>query len=295
MKKKLALFTVLVVLTLGCFSKQKVQETKTNHDKSLLYSISGNGLNYTSYLFGTIHLIPEDKYFLPANTREALWNSMAIMMEIDINIPIKEQLELANKMLIPEGKSLSDFLSNKDYAKFERFLKDSLDMNEGKIARYSRFKPFFLPGLLLKEYYDKVESYEQYFNKYAKKSNKELLSLETLDEQLAIVDTVPIDVQAGELLSTNFINDYKELLKCYTEENLDCLEEEIQSLDDKSIEEIFITHRNKNWLPKIQGEISKKSVFIAVGAAHLVGETGLIQLLRDAGYTIKPIFSPADE
>jgi hypothetical protein len=54
-------------------------------------------------------------------------------------------------------------------------------------------------------------------------------------------------------------------------------------------EDIFLTNRNKNWIPKIEEMIRSKKTFIAIGAGHLPGEEGVIDLLRKKGFIVKPI------
>jgi uncharacterized protein YbaP (TraB family) len=54
-------------------------------------------------------------------------------------------------------------------------------------------------------------------------------------------------------------------------------------------EDVFLTNRNKAWIPTIQSESKTKKCFIAVGAAHLFETNGVIQLLINDGFTLTPI------
>jgi uncharacterized protein YbaP (TraB family) len=58
---------------------------------------------------------------------------------------------------------------------------------------------------------------------------------------------------------------------------------------DKKYEELLLTRRNINWIGQLKAIMHKESVFVAVGAGHLVGEKGLINLLRKEGYTVEPL------
>ena len=62
-----------------------------------------------------------------------------------------------------------------------------------------------------------------------------------------------------------------------------------QSPEFLKYEDLFLTDRNKNWIPKLKENLSERSCFIAVGAAHLFGESGLISLLEFEGYTVTPL------
>jgi uncharacterized protein YbaP (TraB family) len=83
------------------------------------------------------------------------------------------------------------------------------------------------------------------------------------------------------------------LMEFYSKEKVDKLIPllEKQSVEIMNFEDVFLYNRNKAWVPKIEKEMKNKSCFIAVGAAHLFGKKGLIELLMEAGYTVTPISS----
>ncbi len=56
-------------------------------------------------------------------------------------------------------------------------------------------------------------------------------------------------------------------------------------------EDILLTNRNKSWISQLKNIMRKESVFVAVGAGHLVGEKGLINSLRKAGYKVEPLLN----
>ena len=67
--------------------------------------------------------------------------------------------------------------------------------------------------------------------------------------------------------------------------------------EDKSIEESkemknrMLDQRNKNWIPKLENWMKQKTLFVAVGAGHLAGEQGVLQLLKNQGYIVEPVFN----
>ena len=81
------------------------------------------------------------------------------------------------------------------------------------------------------------------------------------------------------------------MMKIYSEQKVDKLIPMIQkqSPEFMNFADIFLYNRNKAWIPKIESEIKDKSCFIAVGAAHLFGEEGLIDLLKKNGYSLTAI------
>jgi uncharacterized protein YbaP (TraB family) len=111
-----------------------------------------------------------------------------------------------------------------------------------------------------------------------------------------MIDSKPIARQAKELYEMSLdpqksIRQFKQLSAAYKSRNTDKLVEisAEQMKDDKAFAKRLLDDRNVMWVPKIEGLIRTKPTFIAVGAAHLGGEKGLIKLLRARGYDVRPI------
>jgi len=122
--------------------------------------------------------------------------------------------------------------------------------------------------------------------------------LETMEFQASVFDSIPYEEQAKELLkSIDSIAVNKQLfdtmLNVYKSQQL----KEIENLFNKSelgLEEhqdILLDNRNRNWVGQLKNIMKTTSVFVAVGAGHLVGKAGLIELLRKEGYTLRPILN----
>ena len=96
----------------------------------------------------------------------------------------------------------------------------------------------------------------------------------------------------SKIKQTDIKKDYQEILDLYIAQNLNrisALEEDTNY--DTSFYQNFIINRNTNWIPIIESYMQNKSSFIAVGAAHLPGEYGVLKLLENKGYTVKPVCS----
>ena len=123
--------------------------------------------------------------------------------------------------------------------------------------------------------------------------------LEKLLEQMAVFDAIPYKEQAKELykLAQKGINgtdeETKSMLNSYAQEDLDGLMQLFSNADSQfysEFEEELLVKRNKNWQERIPKIIHNKPTFIGVGAAHLGGKNGVIQLLKDLGYSVAPVF-----
>lgn len=290
----------IIVLVASCKSSQKAEQTPTldqpiDTDKTLLWQISGNNLATPSYLFGTIHIISSDDYFLGDNVVKKLSSSQQLILEMDLsNI---NPLEIAKASILPEGKTIKDYYTEEEYIEVESYFADSIGapMSLFKTA-YAKLKPFFLQQFIyLKHLGDNTSSYEMEFMDMAKVRNIELSGLETLTEQLAMVDKMSLEDQYKSFLKTvregyQQTGYLDELIEAYKAKDIHRLYEMIMDYDEiQDITYVLVDERNEKWVEKLIPTFEKQSVFVAVGAGHLGGPKGMIQLLRNQGYTVDPI------
>lgn len=259
---------------------------------SLLWKISGNNLEKSSYLFGTIHMLPADQYFFTDKMEEALNSTDVLALEADIDIPLAEQMKMASQMIMPDGKTWKDYMTEEEYASVTSAFVDSLGIKEKKVDKYSKIRPVYVSGLILNELLGKIKVYEQELSGMAKKSKKEIIGLETIQEQMEIVTSIPVEDQMEDLKSStaSMLRDYNEMLEAYTSQNLSELEKvgsESEGFD--KMEAKLLTERNERWIVAMKDQLAKNSTFFAVGAMHLVGDEGLINMLKTAGYQVEAV------
>jgi len=260
---------------------------------SLLWKISGKNLSKPSYLFGTIHMLPQDKYFFSDPMQKALSTSEVLALEATMDIPLAEQLKMAQEMLMPNGKTWADYLTAEEYAMVKAAFVDSLGIKEAKFEKqYNKIRPMYVSGLVLTELIGKIKMYEQELSSMAKKEKKPIIGLETLQEQMDIVSGISIEDQIAELKSgsEDILREYNKLLDAYLQQNLGELGKlatESEGFDE--IEHKLLIERNRKWITIITEQLMKNSTFFAVGAMHLVGDEGLITQLRNAGYTVEAV------
>jgi uncharacterized protein YbaP (TraB family) len=130
----------------------------------------------------------------------------------------------------------------------------------------------------------------------AGKQQSEVIGLETVEEQMALFDSIPYKDQAKMIM--DMINnlpaarkEFKDLVNLYKSEKINELYTMTtnSNFDLSGSEELLLQDRNKKWIARIKSEIAEKPTFFAVGAAHLGGESGVIALLRKAGYKARPV------
>jgi len=278
--RKSKLWTVLL-LTI-CSIQSIAQTDKTN---ALLWEISGNSLKQPSYLFGTIHMICKEDFTFSELKQ--------VYLELDMDDP-KLQPVMMGLMQLPGNESLRNKLGENNFNKLDSFLKKQTNMN---LAVFDRFKPMMVMSLLAQRILScaAMESYEMNFVKMASEQKKELLGLERVEDQVAVFDAIPDSLEIRSIM--NMVNDFESQKKEFTRmsslykaQNLDSLYQLlVASPEMMGSQELLLDRRNRNWIPIMESAMKKSSTFFAVGAGHLAGSQGVLELLRKQGYKVKPI------
>jgi len=84
--------------------------------------------------------------------------------------------------------------------------------------------------------------------------------------------------------------DFSKMVAEYKKQNLDSLYQQVTSSPDiQGSEKVLLFDRNARWIPQMESAMKESPTFFAVGAGHLAGDKGVINLLRQQGYTVKPV------
>lgn len=262
--------------------------------KTLLWKISGNGLKEASYVFGTIHMTCDAT--LKPKVIKALDATQQLCLELDMDDPSLQMVMMAG-MQMKNGNRLDSLLSKNEFEEVAAFLKTNLGYSAKML---NTIKPFMITAMLYPKMLDcPMQSVEQELMKVSKAQQEEIIGLEKVLEQMAVFDAIPYKEQAKELykLAQKGINgtdeETKSMLNSYAQEDLDGLMQLFSNADSQfysEFEEELLVKRNKNWQERIPKIIYNKPTFIGVGAAHLGGKNGVIQLLKDLGYSVAPVF-----
>lgn len=286
MKKRLAVLFLLFFQ----FSQTYAQQSQ----KGLLWEISGNGLSQPSYIFGTIHLICPDSFFVPKSTAVKFKIAQQVFLEIDMDDQ-QMMMKTQKLMMSADGKKLKDIMNESDYQIFSKYFKKISGMD---VAMFGSAKPMvYLSFALMKSAGCPMpKSYEEYFVKEAKAEKKEVFGLETIEDQVAVMDRATTEQQVGWLMDAvketeNGNAIYNQMIDLYKKQDIEALTKMIsgQMVGMKGMQDELLDKRNQNWIPVIEQNISQKSTFFAVGAGHLGGEKGVLKLLQQKGYSLKSL------
>lgn len=272
----------------------RAQKTAKPVGNSLLWRIEGKDLSKPSYIFGTIHIICSQDYFWTDQMQRCLHAADKICLEMDMDDP-KLLMEIATGMVDQDGKQLKDYFTPEEYKKVSDYLRDSIGTD---IRFIQQMKPAILLSLFAGKSLDcpSQVSYESNIMDDAKKENKEIIGLEAAAEQLDLLNNIPADSIVKEVLASieapaDTRQEYAALVAAYKAQDLPKLYELIQNSNDMGEDTgAFLDARNKKWISRISEKTKNSSVFFAVGAGHLWGKNGVIQLLRNAGYKVTPVY-----
>lgn len=297
MKRILPLLSLLIVALLFNASSAAAQTAKPKTDSGLLYEITGKNLKKPSYLFGTIHLICQKDMFPQEKLKGYLAQTEQLMLEFDMDDPTVMQQAVKATML-PDGKSVKDFVKPEEYAKIDELFKNYVGISFDHLQNY---KPMASQALLLTS--PKVLAcgqqpviYDMFLAQTAAAEKKPVIGLETIETQIAAIDSQPLELQIKALQEAaaspeKTFGDFKKLYQSYLMQN----SEELYNLVAAQFKEYklsqpkMVDDRNQNWIPIIEKNIAGKPSFIAVGGGHLGGEKGVVNLLRTKGYKLTPI------
>ena len=290
--KKIALWAMICAAGLTASSQSNVSSN------TLLWRISGNNLSKPSYLFGTIHLLCANDIELSETLKTAIKETDKVYLELDMD-NLFEMMQAVQKMKMRNDTTLSDLLSESDYKKVKAFFTSKSSMIPFSILE--TYKPMLAASMIMQTSTDcdNAISMEQIIMQQAKQDRKEIKGMETMTYQLSIFDSIPYEVQAKQLLAFITENDtedkaskeYEEMASAYRNQELNKLEMLInkEEFGVGNFADLLLYNRNRNWVVSMGKIFSANSAVIAVGAGHLPGEKGVINLLRKAGYKVDPM------
>lgn len=277
--------TTLIVLAFLSFYCSQAQEN------SLLWKISGNGINQPSFIYGTIHLICSGVE-LDRKVKEAIDQAESVVLELDMDDP-QLAVEMQKYSLNADMKNFQDVLTEQQAQTINTFLTEQYGAD---LSQLGLLKPFVVMSMILMKNTpcESVTAIEQLILNEAQQNQQNVQGLETVALQMSFFDEVPLPDQVDwlmEAVKDDYSAELKKMLDVYQREDLTQLQKIIaESPGFAEYEDLLLNERNKNWIPRMEELIRAKSTFFAVGAGHLPGEEGVISLLKSKGYEVTPVF-----
>ena len=293
--KLLVIFSVLILVSLVASS----QDVFSQSQKNFLWRVQSK--TNTVYVLGSIHFLKKEVYPLNQKIENAFDQSDFLVVEANVNDITKIDIQkLVDSALYLDLETLEKHVSTETY---ELIKKESGRLGL-PLEMINRQKPWFLALVLeslelLKLGFDPNYGIDKYFLSKAE-GKKKILELESLDYQISLL--------------SNLSDKDQELFLLYTLRDLNILEQELGRLtqawisgdtksmesiltrgisEDKGLSSIFeklIYERNKKMVSKIEDFLRTKEIyFVIVGAGHLVGDRGIIEILKGKGYIVEQL------
>ncbi len=266
-------------------------------EKGILFKISGNGLEQPSYIMGIVNFLPADRFIIPEALENALAQCQVLATKTELNQRTQRKFNEAIK--IPNNGWINDYLTDDELNQLRLLMLLDLDVKEHAYHDYySRLQPIILVtvtnALNLKE---NIIYTEQKLHELAKKHKLKLAGLGTIEEEIEAFSQFPIQDQVEALKYTvnnyyDHIAEYQNLVNSYlNDQNLNYVEKETfkATNESKAFKKVYYENRSLKWLAEVEKLINKKPTFIALGAPFLVGESGLLALLKNKGYAITSV------
>jgi len=289
MKKVL---TLIVLALAGFFTS-----AQSENQKSLLWEISGPE-EKVSYLFGTYHLLGSDYIQEKPSLNSIYQKSQTVVVETIIDSALLPQLSMLSIM----QESIEDMADSADYALIKKTLEPIIG---APMALLNHMKPMALAAVISMQLAQEATPdtflfsglpIDQFFASDSKARGKKIVALETMMQQMEILmNSESVEDQLEALI---YIIKEEEETRAMTERTiLAYMQQDIPAMLDISSDyeedmgdmTALLDDRNKDWVPKLKPLLAEGSAFIAVGALHLPGEFGLIELLRQEGYSVRAV------
>ncbi|MCL2027363.1 MAG: TraB/GumN family protein [Bacteroidales bacterium] len=296
MKKLFTSIIVLIIATSSVYAQNGTYKTG-----SLLWKISGKDLSKPSYLFGTLHFKSGDFLATVPGATAALESSEQVVGEMNMANMSEMQMHLQQAMMMPPNITYQRLYSDEDY----QFVNEQLASFFGiGLEHLGILNPAGIQVAMLPVAYSVhlpegtiEEGLDIFIQSHATQNQKPVLELETVDSQIRVLFGASLQRQADLLLCALKNIDQEmamvpELINHYVQGNLNDLYRYLRSdVCPATPAEINAMNKDRNeaWMKKLPDMMKHKSSFIAVGALHLAGADGLLNLLEKAGYTVEAV------
>lgn len=272
----------------------------------LLWKVSGNGLGRASYIMGTHHFAPASMIDKIPGIEQAIESCDVVVGELEKESMVgpEAQAQVAQAIIAPADSTLDVVFTPEEYRIVEEVFDKYFGTMGVKLSQMNNLKPVaintqmqamqaikYLPTL------DPNSLIDAAMQTRCNEAGRPSLALETIEDQIKLLFNAPIADQAKELLEIcknddNFTVMTSALVEAYMSQDLSKIESiindpELGGNDDAM--DALLYNRNRAWASKLAGMMPERSCLVCVGAGHLPGQQGLLQLLRDRGFTVEPV------
>ena len=288
---------VIIIILLFSHTLSRAQSSGAKKYPSVFWEITGNGLQKPSYLFGTMHVSNKLAFHLSDSFYKAISTVDAVALELNPDLWQGQMIQLdklKQNYDIYTQASMGDYLYENSFTseKYEDELKAALST-----------EPSVVNNLLYRSYKSREDFEEDtfldlYIFQTGKKLGKRSAGVEDFNETEKILLEAYIEMEKEKALKLkkkdtdgeSYADIYTKIQDAYKNGDLDLMDSlDLLTENSKAFREKFIYLRNEIQAASIDTILKKSALFVGVGAAHLPGDRGVIELLRKKGYQLRPI------
>jgi len=299
------LFLVLAALTIGPAAQTQSTQAQSAFPHTLLWRISGKGLQKPSYLYGTMHLNDRRLFRFDDSVYRAIEKTEGLAIEVN---PDEMAAYFVNRLFdqVENGKKLQDLLDQRYFNRNRNALAKKFNKPAEEISASDVIKE---KNKWMSDYMQKGEMptfMDAYLYNIARRQGKWVGGIEDLSDQTGLLSDLVDQSDINYLLATDTSAKrssgnatIEKMISLYSNQDLEGIES--FSSEHSTVEEkdALLIRRNLKMARRIDSLTSLRTMFLAIGAAHLPGDSGVISLLRKKGFTLEPVFSnkkiPADD
>ena len=253
-----------------------------------------HGTHNTVYLLGSIHVLRPADYPLAPAVLAAYSNAKSIIMEINLQEIDSQQMqtELLASARLPEGKTLPGVMGAQRYERATALAR-GLGV---ELSIFDAFAPWFVAEAISQMQLQQLgftpkSGVEMFFLERARSDGKSIAGLETVRDQIALFDSLPLKTQADYLISSleeahDLPKQVDDMVQAWARGDAPWFADQLKSefgRDAKLYQSVLVA-RNRKWIPKIEALLNdNKNYLVIVGTGHLVGDGSVIELLKKDG------------
>jgi uncharacterized protein YbaP (TraB family) len=294
--RKVLVTVALIISTIGLYA-----QTTTYKSGSVLWKISGKDLKTPSYLLGTLHLKSGEYFDTIPGAKAAFKSCEQVVGEIDMSNMLEAQMKMQQATMMSPDTTYQMLYSDEEYSLVNEKI---VSLAGAGLEQLGVYKPVAIQQIVVQYAYMKYFSnnptngLDAQIQSDAQKDQKTVIGLETVDDNLQSILTMSLKRQAELLLC--YLNNMDKVMSVIPEiisvydrwdlnRMLDLDESGGACPSTQAEEDAVIKDRNYKWMTKLPEIMKSKSSYIAVGAMHLAGKDGLLNLLEKAGYKVEPV------
>lgn len=259
-------------------------------NNNLLWKVTNVESGVESYIYGTIHLRDKKVYFLIDKIKSLIEKCDVFIAEYPLDDA--GDMKIMEALQLPNGKHLEDFIPPKKYIKAKKYINNAFKLD---LDRFGYFRPMVIENMMTEAMFESDFDFPMdiVLWNYAKGKNIKLIGAETTKSQIDIINKLSLNKQIKSFIDISknikkFKKKMKMLVSYYKKQNLiELHRKSLKSLG--KMKKILVYDRNKIIVNTILEHTKDSKVFVAIGAGHLLGEQGILRLLKKNGYIVKPL------